>query len=340
MLTAVSAIVVFCVIIFIHEFGHFITAKLFGMTVHEFSIGMGPKLFGFTRGGTDYSLRALPLGGFVRLEGEDGESEDVNAFCNKSRFARFVVLASGAIMNFILGFLIFVFVMSQQAGYRSNIADEIVPGSAFSEAGIQQGDRIVKMSGESYTTRVRDYNDINLFIYKNSSNPAEITFDRNGETFVRTITPKYSEEEGRYLFGFSSRVVEKTFSRVFQYAYFNSVYVVKAVVISLSDLIRGLVSVSEMSGPVGIVGEIGNAAKQGILSLLVLAALISINLGVMNLLPIPALDGGRLFFILIEIIRRKPIPADKEAIVHAVGFALLIGFMLVITFFDITKLFA
>ena len=340
MLTAVSAIVVFCVIIFIHEFGHFITAKMFGMTVHEFSIGMGPKVFGFSRGGTDYSVRALPLGGFVRLEGEDGGSEDANAFCNKSRFARFVVLASGALMNFVLGFLIFVFVMSQQAGYRSSVVGEVVSGSAFAEAGVLEGDRIVKMSGDSFSSSVRDYNDITLFVYKNGTNSADITFEREGKRFTASVTPKYSEAEGRYLFGFSPQIEEKTFSGVFKYAYYNSVYVVKAVVLSLTDLIRGMVSVSDMSGPVGIVGEIGNAAKQGLLSLLVLAALISINLGVMNLLPIPALDGGRLLFIIIEIIRRKPIPADKEALVHAAGFALLVGFMLVITFFDISKFFA
>ncbi|MBQ8525562.1 MAG: RIP metalloprotease RseP [Clostridia bacterium] len=340
MLTAVSAIVVFCVIIFIHEFGHFITAKLFKMTVHEFSIGMGPKLFGFARGGTEYTLRALPLGGFVRLEGEDGGSDDVNAFCNKSAFARFVVLASGAVMNFILGFVIFVFIMSQQAGFYTNITGEVLPDSAFADAGVVSGDRIVKMSGEDFSSKISDYNDINLFVYKNGNNSSEITFERDGETFVKSIAPKYSEADGRYLYGFRPYVEPKSFGGVFKYAYYNSVYVIKAVVISLTDLIRGMVSVSEMSGPVGIVGEIGNAARSGILSLLSLAALISINLGVMNLLPIPALDGGRLLFILIEIIRRKPLPAEKEAIVHAVGFALLIAFMLVITFFDITKLFA
>lgn len=339
MVTAISAIVVFCVIIFIHEFGHFITAKLFGMTVHEFSIGMGPKLFGFSKGGTDYSLRLLPLGGFVRLEGEDGESDDVNAFCNKSRFARFVVLASGAIMNFVLGFVLFVIIMFQVPGYASNVTGQIVENSAFDKAGILPGDRIVKMSGESYSSRIKDYNDISLFIYKNGTNPSEITFRRDGDTFVREIAPEYSEEAGKHLYGFSPYVEPGSFGGAFRYAYYNSVYVIKAVVISLGDLIRGAVPASDMSGPVGIVGEIGNAARNGILSLMSLAALISLNLGVMNLLPIPALDGGRLLFIIIEFIRRKPLPADKEAMVHAFGFMLLIALMLVITYFDITKLF-
>lgn len=340
MVTAISAILIFCIIIFIHEFGHFITAKLFKMTVHEFSIGMGPKIFGFHKGGTDYSLRALPLGGFVRLEGEDGASDDVNAFCNKSRFSRFVVLASGAIMNFVLGFFIFLFIMFSQTGYVSNITGEVMQNSAFAEADVISGDKIIKMSGQGYSSKIKDYNDISLFIYKNGTNSADITFERNGKTFVKTITPKYSEENDRYMFGFSPYIEPKSFGGAFKYAYYNSVYVVKAVILSLTDLIRGLVPASQMSGPVGIVGEIGNAAKNGLMSLLSLAALISINLGVMNLLPIPALDGGRLLFIVIEFIRRKPLPADKEAMVHAIGFAILISFMLIITFFDITKLFA
>ena len=340
MLTAISAIVVFCVIIFVHEFGHFITAKLFKMTVHEFSIGMGPRLFGFSKGGTSYSIRLLPLGGYVRLEGEDGASEDANAFCNKSKFARFVVLASGALMNFLLGFIIFVFIMSQQNGFMSNVIGSVVENSAFSQADIQPGDRIIRMEGKVYTSRVADYSDINLFVYQNGNEPADITFERNGERFTKTIAPVYMESEGRYLYGFSAYVEPKTFTGVFKYAYYNSKFVVKAVVMSLVDLIKGKVPASEMSGPVGIVGEIGNAVKNGLLYLLNLAALISINLGVMNLLPVPALDGGRLFFILIEAIRRKPIPEDKEGMVHTIGFALLIGFMLFITYFDIAKLFA
>lgn len=340
MVTAISAILIFCIIIFIHEFGHFITAKLFKMTVHEFSIGMGPRLFGFTKGGTEYSLRLLPLGGFVRLEGEDGSSDDENAFCNKSRFARFVVLASGALMNFVLGFVIFLFIMFNQPGYVSNITGEVIENSAFAEAGIVAGDKIVKMSGDSYTTKIKDYNDINLFVYKNGTNPAKITFKRDGDTFEKTIAPKYSEQDDRYLFGFRPYIEPSSFFGAFKYAYYNCVYVVKAVIMSIGDLIRGLVPASQVSGPVGIVGEIGNAAKSGLLSLLNLAALISVNLGVMNLLPIPALDGGRLLFVIIEAIRRKSIPPDKEAIVHAIGFAFLISFMLVITFFDISKLLA
>lgn len=338
MLTAVSAIIVFCVIIFIHELGHFVTAKLFGVTVNEFSVGMGPRLGGFRRGGTDYSLRALPLGGYVKLEGEDGESEDTNAFCNKPRYARLIVLAAGAFMNFVLGFLLFAIIMSCAASFATNKVGTVLENSAFADAGIQVGDEIIAMHGDSYSTKVRTYNDITYFMYKNSNNSAEIIFRRDGAEFGVVTAPKYSDENGRYLLGFKPMPEDKTFFGVLKYTWYQSLFVIKVVLFSFVDLIKGSVPASDISGPVGIVGEIGNAARNGILSLINLAALISLNLGVVNLLPLPALDGGRILFVLIEMIRRKPVPPDKEAMVHALGFVLLIGFMLVITFFDISKL--
>lgn len=338
MLTAVSAIIVFCVIIFIHELGHFLTAKLFGMTVNEFSVGMGPRIGGFKRGGTEYSLRVLPLGGYVRLEGEDGDSEDKNAFCNKSKIARLIVLAAGAFMNFVLGFLLFAIIMSNAASFATNKVGTVLEGSAFSDAQIQPGDEIISMHGKSYSSKVRTYNDITYFMYKNGNENAEIIFRRDGKEFGVNTAPKYSEENGRYLFGFTPMTEEKTFHGVVRYTWYQSLFVIKVVLLSFVDLIKGSVPASDISGPVGIVGEIGNAAKNGILSLINLAALISLNLGVVNLLPLPALDGGRILFVLIEIIRRKPVPAEKEAMVHALGFVLLIALMLVITFFDITKL--
>ena len=340
MLTLVATIVVFCLIIFIHELGHFVSAKLFGVTVHEFSIGMGPKIWGTNRGGTDYSVRALPVGGYVKLEGEDGASEDKNAFCNKGIFARFVVLASGAFMNFVLGFLLYIFLMSSATGFGSNVVGEVIEGSAFYDCGIESGDVIVRMESDKYSSKIRTFNDISFFTYRNGNDPVTITYVHDGvEKAIVGMVPKYSEEEGRYLYGFKAEVAPKTFGNVIKFAYHQSVFVGKVVVISFADLIRGRAGASDISGPVGIVSEIGNAARAGLANLVNLAALISINLGVINLLPIPALDGGRILFLIYELIRRKPVPADKEAMVHAIGFMILIGFMLIITFFDITKLF-
>ncbi len=339
MTTAISAIIIFCLIIFIHELGHFVSAKLFGMTVHEFSIGMGPRIFGWTKKGTQYCLRALPLGGFVKLEGEDGSSDDLGAFCNKGKFARFVVLSSGAIMNFVLGFLLFVIIMSFAQGYATNKIGTVLPDSAFSQANILPGDVIVRMDSDVYSTSVRTYNDITYFSFRNGNNPADITFSRDGEKFTKTISPLFSESENRFLYGFSAEIEDTSFTGVIKYSFYQSLFVIKIVVNSFIDLIRGTVPASDISGPIGIVGEIGNAAKKGIFSLMNLAALISLNLGVVNLLPLPALDGGRLLFIIIEFIRKKPIPPEKEAFVHGLGFFILLLFMLFVTFMDISKIF-
>ena len=340
MLTFIATIFVFCLIIFIHELGHFATAKFFGVIVHEFAIGMGPKIWGIHRNGTEYSVRALPLGGYVKLEGEDGASDDKNAFCNKSIFARFVVLASGAFMNFVLGFLIYIFLMSSATGFGSNVVGEVVDGSAFADSGIVAGDTIVKMENDMYSSNIYTFNDISFFTYRNGTEPVDITFMRDGvEKCIVGVVPKYSETDGRHIYGFKAQVEPRTFGNVIKYAYHQSVFVVRVVLTSFGDLIRGRAGASDISGPVGIVGEIGNAAREGFATLLNLAALISINLGVVNLLPIPALDGGRILFLIYELVRRKPVPADKEALVHAIGFMMLIAFMLVVTFFDVSKIF-
>ncbi len=339
MLTLVAAVVIFCLIIFIHEFGHFASAKLFGVTVHEFSIGMGKKLFSFNKKGTQYSVRILPIGGYVKLEGEDEHSDDINAFSNKNVFVRFVVLFSGAFMNFVLGFLLYVIIMSSASGFASNVVGDVLPNSAFFDAGIVSGDVIVKLEGESYCTNVNNFNDINFFNYRNGNSPATITYKRDGiERAIVGVAPKYSHENGRYLFGFTTQLEQKSIGTVIKNAYYQCTFVIKVVLYSFVDIIRGSLGAGDISGPVGIVNEIGNAARAGFITLVNLAAMLSINLGVINLLPLPALDGGRIFFLIIELLRRKPIPPEKEGIVHAIGFVILLIFMLTITFFDISKL--
>lgn len=338
MLTALYTILVFCLIIAIHEFGHFAFAKLSKMTVHEFSIGMGTRLFGFKKNGTEYNFRLFPIGGFVKLEGEDEESDDPNAFGNKKPWQRLVVLAAGAFMNFVLGFLIFVIISSFSSGFTSNVVGNVIESSAFDKAGVKTGDVIISMEGENYKSKIHDYNDISYFTYKNGNNAATITFERDGEITKKRISPSYLESEKRTLFGFSPKVFEPSVSRIIIAAYRQSIFVVKVVVFSFADMIKGNVGVADMSGPVGIVNEIGTAAKNGFLNVLYLAALISINLGVVNLLPIPALDGGRIIFVLIEFIRRKPIDKNKEGMVHLIGFALLLILMITITYTDIVKL--
>lgn len=339
MLTAIWAILIFCALIFIHEFGHFITAKLSKMTVHEFAIGMGPKIFSFGKNRTQYSVRLFPMGGFVRLEGEDGDSQDPGAFCNKSALNRFVVLFAGAFMNILLGFLIFVLVFSTTGEFASNQIASVIEGSAFEKAGIVDGDKIVKMEGEKFSTGVHFYQDINLFIALNGNDSANITFERNGERFSKEIAPAYIESEQRKLFGFSPKAINPSFFETLSLAFWECIYVIKSVFLSLWWLIAGIVPASEMSGPVGIVKEIGVAAKIGWRSVLNFAGFISVNLGVMNLLPIPALDGGRILFLIIEKIRGKKMDPEKEGTINFIFFAILILFMIFVTFSDVKKIF-
>ena len=338
MKTAISAIIVFCVIIFIHELGHFITAKLAKITVHEFSIGMGPRLFGFNRGGTLYSVRLLPIGGFVQLEGEDGQSDDVNAFGNKSAFARFIVLASGAIMNFILGFILFLIIVGNAKIIPTTTVAELTDNSAFAEAGIQSGDKIVKMQSDKYTTHIMCYDDISLFGGITGYSPCKVTVMRNGEKKTFSVTPVFSETDNRHLYGFKIATVKKNVINTVKYAAVQSVFTVKIVYKSFAMLLGGKLGANDVSGPVGIVSEIGNAARNGILYLINITALITVNLGVVNLLPLPALDGGRIYFILLEKIRRKRLTPEQEGTIHTIGFVLLMILMLVVTFFDISKL--
>ncbi len=338
-MTFLWAAVVFCVIIFIHEFGHFITAKMCGITVHEFSIGMGPKLVGFTKNNTVYNIRLLPIGGFVQLEGENGESDDPNAFGNKSALKRFIVLASGAFMNFVLGFVFFVIIVANSAQLPTQIIDTFTDNSPFEKAGIMSGDKIVKMESENYSTNIICYDDISLFGGLSGYSPCKVTVERDGEKLKFDVTPEFNEKEGRYLYGFRVKTREKNFLTILGSSFEQSVFTVKTVFKSFGMLISGKLSANDVSGPVGIVSEIGKAAKSGVLYVLNLAGLISINLGVVNLFPIPALDGGRILFIIIEKIRKKRLTPEQEGIIHTVGFALLMFLMIAVTFFDVQKLF-
>lgn len=347
MLTALYTVLVFSIIIAVHEFGHFIVAKLTGVTVHEFAVGMGPKLFSRTFKDTMYSLRLFPVGGFVKLEGEDEDSDDDNAFCNKKPWQRFCVLFAGAFMNFILGFLFFVIVISCSGGIATNYVKTIVPGSPFETAGIKAGDKIICMETKDHKDNISNYTDINYFIGMNHGEKIVFTIERNGNIFTKSIKPQKIKGYDDVMFGFGPRVDKPNFQNVIISAFNQSKFVVKLVFTSFAYIFSGNASISDFSGPVGIVSEIGNAAESGmvhgflqsLLNVLSLAALISINLGVVNLLPLPALDGGRIVFVIIEAFRGKALNREKEGIFHFIGFVALILFMLFITFFDIRRLF-
>lgn len=250
-------------------------------------------------------------------------------------------------MNFVLGFLIFVLIFSCLEGIRTNKVGKVVEGSAFEDAGILAGDEIICIeSSNGKSSDIHSYNDIQYFMSKNESDSLVVTFRRDGKIFEKTIVPRYDESLKAKIMGFMPLVEKPVFSNVISSSYRQSGFVIKEVLDTFKDLFTGEVSFSNLSGPVGIVNGIGSAAQAGmsvsllaaLLNVLSLAALISINLGVVNLLPLPALDGGRILFIIIELIRRKPIEKEKEGMFHLIGFVLLIILMISITFFDIQKL--
>ncbi|MBE7048098.1 MAG: site-2 protease family protein [Ruminococcaceae bacterium] len=337
--TAIAAILIFCILVFVHELGHFITAKLLRIRVHEFAIGMGPKLFGKQKGETLYSVRALPIGGFCALEGEDNSSTDERALSNKPAWIKFIVLVAGSFMNLLLGLLLLLLLYSSAKSVVVPEIGAVDAGGAAGTAGLSVGDEIIAVNGN----RIHIAADLYWEKSKLTASPADITIRRNGEQQKITILPKKTEQGLSLGIRLSQR--ENSFGLTVKTSFYNTVFYGKVVLETFIDLLRGKVSVQNMSGPIGIVSEIGTAVEQtaktgwpGFLSLLQLTILLTINLGVFNLLPIPALDGGRIFFVFVELVRRKPLPPEKEGIVHMVGLALLLLLSLVVAYMDVIKL--
>lgn len=332
-MAVIIALIVFGVMIGIHEAGHLISAKLSGVLVHEFAVGMGPKIFSFQGKETKYSLRILPFGGFCSLEGEDEESDNSRAFCNATPLKRIIILASGAIMNLILGFLVVMIFYSLQPQIIEPVATGVIEQSYAEHIGLKAGDRIVKMNN----SKINIYADLKFFMMLNEDKPIHLTVKRNGEEIVFENFKPTIIKEKPYL-GITTTATKNTFLKTVRESYYTGFFMAKLVLYSLKELVTGGVSINEASGPVGIVSEIGTAAKKGIFDLLYIVALITINLGLFNLLPLPALDGGRILFVIISLVIRKKVPAKIEGAFHGAGLLLLLLLMLVITFNDIIKL--
>lgn len=337
-LTAIAAIVIFAVLIFVHELGHFIAAKSLGVKVNEFALGMGPKLISKQKGETLYSLRLFPIGGFCSMEGEDEETEDERSFNKKKPWKRLIILVAGAAMNILLGFVLLIGIGGVSEGYVEPVVREVMADSGAMEAGLAAGDKILRANGRG----VNIYEDLSWEVTNNTQENAvlNLVVERGGERKNISITPK--ETEGRLTYGMSFEIGKNTVFKTVRNASYRTLFYGRVVIDSFISLIRGTVPLSQVSGPIGIVNEIGNAVEtaqktglEGILNLLSLAVLLTINLGVFNLLPVPALDGGRILFVIIEMIRRKPIPVEKEAVVHFVGIVILLGLSVLIAFKDI-----
>ncbi len=331
------AILLFLILIIIHEFGHFIAAKLMGVRVNEFAVGFGPKLFSKKIGETNYAFNLIPLGGYCAMEGEDEESADNRAFCNKKPWRRFIIVAMGAIFNLILGLIIVAIILAPSDMFLSTTVAEFDEKAMSQSTGLQINDKILEVDGRKiFTTYDLSYAFTNV-----DDGKIDIKVLRDGKkVFLDDVTFKSEKEQGISYLSVDFKVygIEKNVGSYIKQTVNTSISYCAVVWRSLIDLLSGRYGISAVSGPVGVTVAIADAARVSLMNLLPIMALITINLGIFNLLPIPALDGGRLLFILFEMITRRPVPQKYEAIVHAVGFILLIGFMIIVAAKDILTL--
>lgn len=344
-LLVIIAVLLFGLIIFFHEFGHFITAKASKIKVNEFAIGMGPQIFSFTKGETKYALRLLPIGGFCAMEGEDEESDDEGAFGNKPVWKRMIVVAAGAAMNMLLGLILMFILLCPQEAFASTVIAEFTENSATQAAGLEVGDRFYKIDGY----RINTDRDLSFALALADPYDVDITVVRGGEKIefksVAFNTVKNGEQDILSL-DFYVYPQKKTFASLVSKTFAEAGSLVRMVWASLSGLVTGRFGLNDVAGPVGAAQAITQAASQGLKTgfldaignILFMMTIITINLGIVNLLPLPALDGGRLLFLIVEAIRRKPVSPKYEGWIHAAGFFILIAFMLLITFNDVLRL--
>ena len=350
-MTVILFFLIFGVVVITHEFGHFLLAKANGIHVVEFSVGMGPNLISIKKGATRYSLKLFPIGGACMFEGEDGmnmlSEESQGAFNKASVWARISTVAAGPIFNFILAFIIsFIAVnMSDILAIRDPVATQIVAGGGAEEAGMQAGDRILSINGE----KVRLYQEISLYMQASyRGGDLEIVYERDGERFTTMLTPQYSTSGTAMLGVVNAEYQEPEGFGLLKYAWYEMRLAVKATYKSLSMLIHGQVGREDVAGPVGIaVNVVGKSYEQAkdygwqsvLISMLNIVLTLSVNLGILNLLPIPALDGGRLVFLIVEVFRGKPLPPEKEGMVHFLGLIFFMVLMVFVFFNDLANIF-
>ena len=353
MISIIISIIVLSIIVIIHEFGHFIVAKKSGILVEEFAVGMGPMIASKQIGETIYSLRAFPIGGFCRMMGEDSTGEIAErSFSEKSVWARIAVVFAGPFMNFILAMLLILCITLTTGIVKPEIS-ALSEGYPAKEAGLQVGDVITKINQKG----VYIYDDFQLIMAENKGEAVDLEIKRNGEKFTKIILPKQNET-GRYLLGFSPLVKtgmlsseETTYAKAhlwdtISYSFDTMVFYIRYTAMGLAKVFTFQAGKEEISGPIGIFQIVGDSYKEGIKysigvavqNILYIGAVLSANLGVLNLFPIPAVDGGRLLFLVIEAIRRKPVNPEMEGRVHFAGFVFLMLFMVFVMYNDITKI--
>lgn len=335
MTTALAAIFVFFIIVLVHELGHFTVAKLVGVKVHEFAIGMGPRILKFGKGETEYSLRILPIGGYVKMEGEDEDSVDERSITKQPVLARIAVFAAGAIMNFILAIVIFS-VIAFNVGAATTTIDSLDESLPAYKAGMRPGDKIVKINNNKIGT----WEEIVSLINMSEGKEIQVVVQRDGETIKFDITPLVKEGNNgqkTMIIGIYPRV-SRNIIEVLKSGINKTFFFIALMFDFIGNLFRGNVGAKDVAGPVGVISLVGQAAEYGFLNLLNIAGFLSVNLGFINLLPIPALDGSRIMFGLLELVRRKPINPEKEGFIHFIGFVFLLILIVFVTYIDVNRL--
>lgn len=337
------AFLIFGFIVFVHELGHYVMARKNGILVEEFAIGMGPKLYGKKVGETVYSIRVFPIGGFCKMLGEDENNDDERAFSSKKPWQKIQAVLGGPVFNFILAF-VFGMIFVGLAGSLQPVIKEVVADMPAAQAGLLPGDRIIKVDGHL----ISNYKEISIYLGQSKGTEMTMLIKRAGEKMTIHVTPVFTQDTQSYRIGMSYEPVNmKNPLNLVKYGFLEMVFWIKVVFLSLGMMIGGQVSKDDVSGPVGLVSFISQGyaesvkygVKTAVMQICYFIVLLSANLGVMNLLPLPALDGGRLIFLFIEAVRGKPVDQNKEGLVHFAGFVILMGLMLLITYNDIIKLF-
>lgn len=353
--TIIVFVLIFGVVVIAHELGHFLIAKLNGIKVLQFSIGMGPDIIKFTKGETKYVLKLLPIGGACMFEGEDGiystasdsgekeEQKPEGAFNDANVWSRIATVFAGPFFNIILAFLLSLIVVGFSGEVIPTI-NSLTEGYPALEAGLREGDLITKIDKE----KIYLQGEVTFASALSGGKPMEIEYLRDDQKYTTVVTPKYSEQDHRYYIGFTiGETIKCKGLDLIKYSAYEVRYWFKTTIKSLLMLVQGKLSANDLSGPVGIAATIDETIEVTkpyglptvVLTMINFAVLLSVNLGIMNLLPLPALDGGRLLFLFVEVVRGKPVSPDKEGLVHFVGFVALMVLMVFVLYNDIARIF-
>ncbi|MDR1160516.1 MAG: RIP metalloprotease RseP [Syntrophomonadaceae bacterium] len=340
-MSIILTLIIIAVLVMAHEWGHYIAARKIGIPVYEFSLGFGHRLFSFKRDGVLFSVRAVPLGGFVRLAGEELDDKDApEGYFNRKPIEKIAVAAAGPLMNFVIAIIIFILTLAligATEGSNEPVIGKVEAGLPAAQAGLQQGDRIVTIEGNE----IKQWDDVARNT-RNSGKPAlDIQYEHRGEIYTVSVNTAVLDAAGSTGIGVYPIFIQHRYSLAQSITMgFQQTYdLTKALIASLAVIVTGGATMDDVAGPVGIVRMVGDFAQLGVVTLLTFAAFLSINLGFMNLLPIPALDGARIVFALFEMITRKPFPREKEGFLHWIGFMVLMLLMVLVTFNDILRFF-